>query len=108
MGYVEVNDVTYNWPQGAIPGLQLVPWQVAPWHAVQIEVFINWLETEIEERAEDRLPLLKEIQGHRNREVYHFVQDNMERYSERAAHDLYGNMPKYFEIAPHWMQTHWH
>jgi hypothetical protein len=46
--------------------------QLNPLKYDQIIVF-DWLEVEIEPAAETRLPLLAELHGHRNREVYEYI-----------------------------------
>jgi len=82
---------------GELRGILPRIWHVEAWQSIQIEVFVEWLDAEIEQRAEDRLPILSELKGHRNREVYRFVQDNRDRYWGLAAEHLYGNMPFYSE-----------
>jgi hypothetical protein len=46
-------------------------------------IFWNWLDVEIDARAEQELPILKEIVGHRNREVYNYVTATNDQWSLR-------------------------
>ena len=54
--------------RGIIPAI----WQVEPWHPAEICIIVDWLQTEIEQHAEQRLPVLAELAGWRNREVHEF------------------------------------
>ena len=75
-----------------------VLWQVEPWAPAEVQIIVNWLEIEIERNAAQRLPLLAEIKGHRNREVHDYIwQWYVERRDEELTELLYGNMPFYSE-----------
>lgn len=80
-------------------GIVPVPWQIPPWIAVEVQVFTEWLEVEIEAHAEQRLPMLANISGWRNREVHEFVVSDewREHYNRQVCEALYGNMPDYTE-----------
>lgn len=41
--------------------------------AVEAWVLINWLYTEIDERGEEKWPVLRELHGWRNIEVHEFI-----------------------------------
>jgi hypothetical protein len=53
-------------------------------------VVYNWLNIEIELNAEQRLPALRQIVGHRNREVYHYVQQLMDFKDRELCLRIYG------------------
>jgi hypothetical protein len=38
-------------------------------------VIVNWLKQEIDNTAAERMPVLKKLKGHRNREVFFFIKD---------------------------------
>ncbi len=84
-------------PANLIPGIIPCIWTVDPWQAVEVEIIINWLDIEIEKHAETRLPLLAQIQGHRNREVRSYIKENIHDWQEIVRLALYGNMPDYEE-----------
>jgi len=48
---------------------------VAPLPAPKYDqvVVLDWLDVEIDARAARRMPVLAKLRGHRNREVYQFV-----------------------------------
>jgi len=48
---------------------------LAPLNPLKYDLVIiwNWLDVEIDARSEQELPILKEIVGHRNRDVYNYV-----------------------------------
>jgi hypothetical protein len=48
---------------------------LAPLNPLKYDLVIiwNWLDVEIDARAEQELPILKEIVGHRNRDVHNYV-----------------------------------
>jgi len=46
-------------------------------------IFWNWLDVEIDARAEQRLPILQQIVGHRNREVHNYVKATNDQWALR-------------------------
>lgn len=47
-------------------------WPFYPTYVVQ-EVIVNWLDIEVDQQAEQKMPILQQMVGFRNREVYHFI-----------------------------------
>ena len=39
----------------------------------QQEIILNWLDQELDPTAPDRMPILNDLSGWRNREVYYYV-----------------------------------
>ena len=58
---------------------------LAPLNPLKYDLVIiwNWLDVEIEARAEPELPILKEIVGHRNRDVYNYVKATNDQWALR-------------------------
>ena len=46
-------------------------------------IFWNWLDVEIDARAEQGLPILQEIVGHRNREVHNYIKATNDQWALR-------------------------
>src|SRR5262249_20438057 len=46
-------------------------------------IILNWLDVEIDARAEQKLPLLERIVGHRNHDVYNYVQATNDHWALR-------------------------
>ena len=44
-------------------------------------IFWNWLDVEIDARAEQELPTLKEIVGHRNRDVHNYIKATNDQWA---------------------------
>jgi hypothetical protein len=64
----------------------LVPLRwLAPLNPLKYDLVIvwNWLDVEIDARAEQNLPILKEIVGHRNRDVYDYVKATNDHWALR-------------------------
>ena len=54
-------------------------------------IVVDWLEREIEDGAEERLPILRQIVGHRNHEVHDYVTTYMDTVgNERICREMYG------------------
>lgn len=47
-------------------------WSYEPTWFIQ-EVIVNWLDIEVDQQAEQKMPILQQMIGFRNREVYSFV-----------------------------------
>jgi hypothetical protein len=58
---------------------------LAPLNPLKYDLVViwNWLDVEIDARAEQRLPILKEIAGHRNRDVHNYIQATNEQWALR-------------------------
>ena len=58
---------------------------LAPLNPLKYDLVIiwNWLDVEIDARAERKLPILKEILGHRNRDVYNYVRATNDQWALR-------------------------
>ena len=64
----------------------LVPLRwLAPLNPLKYDLVIlwNWLDVEIDARAEQEFPILKEIVGHRNRDVYNYVRATDDQWALR-------------------------
>ena len=70
-------------------GIFPVTWVVQPnpiWFYQ--EVLFNWLDIEIDAHAEEKMPMLRELKGWRNREVHEYVW-NMD--SKEWVRQMYGH-----------------
>ena len=58
---------------------------LAPLNPLKYDLVIlwNWLDVEIDARAERKLPILKEIVGHRNRDVYNYIKATNDQWALR-------------------------
>ena len=58
---------------------------LAPLNPLKYDLVIiwNWLDVEIDARAEQELPVLKEIVGHRNRHVHDYVKATNNQWALR-------------------------
>ena len=58
---------------------------IAPLNPLKYDLVIiwNWLEVEVDARAEQELPILKEILGHRNRDVYNYLKATNDQWALR-------------------------
>jgi hypothetical protein len=87
---------------------------LAPLNPLKYDLVIiwNWLEVEIDARAEHELPVLTEIIGHRNRDVYNYVKATNDQWALRylgmepwqtVQHELIrGDITaRHAELAPH-------
>ena len=75
------------------PMFQIVPnpyrWNPpTPW-TIQ-EIVVNWLAIEVHPRAEVKMPILQQMVGYRNREVYHFVHEYYRQSLTEIALEMYG------------------
>ena len=64
----------------------LIPLQwLAPLNPLKYDLVIlwNWLDVEIDATAEQELPLLKKIVGHRNRDVHNYVKATNDQWALR-------------------------
>lgn len=58
--------------------------------ATYAEIVINnWLDVEIDDRAVEELPVLKEVSGHRHREVISYCNEH-QKWIEEAVLEMYG------------------
>jgi hypothetical protein len=64
-------------------------WEFEPPWFVQ-EVIVNWLDIEVDNLAEERMPILKEMVGFRNREVHGYVHDFLQSKLDDLAIQMYG------------------
>src|ERR1700731_542851 len=58
---------------------------LAPLNPLKYDLVIvwNWLDVEIDARAEHELPILKEIVGHRNRDVHNYIKATNDQWALR-------------------------
>ena len=58
---------------------------LAPLNPLKYDLVIiwNWLDVEIDVRAEQEFPILKEIVGHRNRDVHNYVKATNDQWALR-------------------------
>jgi hypothetical protein len=58
---------------------------LAPLNPLKYDLVIiwNWLDVEIDARAEHELPILKEIVGHRNRDVHNYIRATNDQWTLR-------------------------
>ncbi len=58
---------------------------VAPLNPLKYDLVIiwNWLDVEIDARAERELPILQRLAGHRNRDVYNYIKGTNEQWELR-------------------------
>jgi hypothetical protein len=58
---------------------------LAPLNPLKYDLVIlwNWLDVEIDAKAEQELPLLKKIVGHRNRDVYNYIKATDDQWALR-------------------------
>jgi hypothetical protein len=46
-------------------------------------ILVNWLDVEIDQRAMLRMPILYQVSGHRNRDVFAFLQATSDEFWSR-------------------------
>ena len=58
---------------------------LAPLNPLKFDLVIiwNWLDVEIDARAEQELPVLKRIVGHRNRDVHNYLKATNDQWALR-------------------------
>jgi hypothetical protein len=58
---------------------------LAPLNPLKYDLVIiwNWLEVEVDARVEQELPILKEIVGHRNRDVHNYLKATNDQWALR-------------------------
>jgi len=58
---------------------------LAPLNPLKYDLVIiwNWLDVEIDARAEQQLPILKRIAGHRNRDVHNYLKATNDQWALR-------------------------
>jgi hypothetical protein len=58
---------------------------LAPLNPLKYDLVIlwNWLDVEIDAKAEQELPFLKKIVGHRNRDVYNYIKATDDQWARR-------------------------
>ena len=58
---------------------------LAPLNPLKYDLVIiwNWLDVEIDARAEQELPILKKLIGHRNRDVHNYVKATNDQWALR-------------------------
>jgi hypothetical protein len=64
-------------------------WDVEPPWFIQ-EVLVNWLDVEVDQMAEQKMPILQQMAGFRNREVHHYVHAFVMDRMARVAAEMYG------------------
>ena len=66
-------------------------WQgdkIAPWY---VDVIVtNWLDVEVDQNIENKIPVLREIRGYRNREVYKWLAATRDYRDAAITKALYG------------------
>ncbi len=58
--------------------------------SVIAEIIINWLDLEVDQHIEEKLPFLRFIGGFRNREVYNYVHTDYHRMLNDLTVSMYG------------------
>lgn len=61
----------------------------APWF-VQ-EIIVHWLDLEVDDLAEEKMPILQQMIGFRNREVHDYVHEFVMDRMDRIAIEMYGH-----------------
>lgn len=66
-------------------------WWLAPEPPTIVQVIIvDWLYREVDDQAEIKMPVLACISGHRNIEVWHYLQETRDHRDMVIAESLYG------------------
>lgn len=73
--------------RGIVP-MRFVP-EASPPKYDQV-IVVSWLEVEVDDTAAERMPILRALRGHRNREVFGFVKDTNGEWFNRLAREMYG------------------
>jgi hypothetical protein len=66
-------------------------WRWEPFDSFYSEIIVNWLEIEVDEQAEIRLPVLRQIYGHRRREIVDWFAATKDRRYAETTYALYGS-----------------
>jgi len=63
-------------------------WSIDPQTYVQ-ETIVNWLDMEVDNLASTKMPILRKLSRHRNREVFEYTRSHQE-WIDRITVEMYG------------------
>ena len=55
------------------------------------EIIVDWLDLEVDQQIEERLPILRKIYGHQRREVIDWLDMMKDRRDIEITHSIYGD-----------------
>ena len=74
-----------------LSGLLPRRWQWEPTNGFWSEIIIDWLDREVDQHVEERLPILHKIYGHQRREVIDWLDMGKYRRDVEITRSIYGN-----------------
>ena len=74
-----------------LSGLLPRRWQWEPMNGLWSEIIVDWLDIEVDQHVEERLPILRRLYGHQRREVIDWLDMLKDRRDIEITRSIYGN-----------------
>src|SRR5215470_20002380 len=74
-----------------LSGLLPRRWHWEPLNGFYSEIVVDWLDFEVDQYVEERLPILRKIYGHQRREVIDWLDMMKDRRDIEITHSIYGD-----------------